>query len=352
MIKRGLLFFNCIAAGLLLLSCFSPFVNPAHNPVFALASLAYPLLVLLNLSVAVTWLLKKDRLCLISFLVLAASLIVLKDNFAFHSRSAGSSEKNSIKVSSYNVRLFDYQNWDSGLPDNRKKIIEWINKDAADVLCLQEFNTIRYPGYLFNTLDTILSLLHPRDYQFGCALETRLNQRFGLLTLSRFPIVDQRQIEIDREGTNYCMYADIKVGNDTLRIYNMHLQSVNFSPWPKRDKLGAFELLSRLTLSLSKRAAQSEAIAENIKNCGYKTIVCGDFNDTPNSFTYKKIKGKLEDSFLECGSGMGSTYAGNIPFQRIDYILHSNSMKVVSFETGSQAFSDHYPVSCRIETAR
>jgi endonuclease/exonuclease/phosphatase family metal-dependent hydrolase len=87
-------------------------------------------------------------------------------------------------------------------------------------------------------------------------------------------------------------------------------------------------------------------IAEHMKSCRYKMIVCGDFNDTPSSYAYRTVRGDLKDAFMESGNGISTTYAGKIPFQRIDYILHDESFSSYNYKVIKETITDHYPVSC------
>ena len=113
-------------------------------------------------------------------------------------------------------------------------------------------------------------------------------------------------------------------------------------------KKGVFGIVKRLKNSFQKRAMQVEVIKQHMEKAPYKIIVCGDFNDTPNSFTYYKISKGLQDSFLEKGNGIGSTFLGKMPFLRIDYILHSPSIKMHSFITHKEKLSDHKAIESKL----
>ena len=80
----------------------------------------------------------------------------------------------------------------------------------------------------------------------------------------------------------------------------------------------------------------------------YPVIVCGDFNDTPLSYAYKKIKGDLIDSFVTCAIGIGESFV-KIPGLRIDYIMHDKAFKSFNYHKQKEVLSDHYAISCEIE---
>ena len=151
------------------------------------------------------------------------------------------------------------------------------------------------------------------------------------------------------------------MGNDTVRIYNMHLQSIAFAPndykyiedlqsdVENEDIERSKNILRRLKLAFIKRAKQSELISASISSCHFPIIVCGDFNDTPASYTYHTISQNLNDAFVESGNGLGRSYVGKFPSFRIDYILHSDKFKAHNFKTIREELSDHFPVVTYLE---
>ena len=90
-------------------------------------------------------------------------------------------------------------------------------------------------------------------------------------------------------------------------------------------------------------------MAEKVHESPYPVILCGDFNDTPVSYTYHKLSRKLNDAFIGSGIGMGTTFRGNFPYVRIDYMLYSNDFKAYRYQTGKINWSDHYPVMARFK---
>ena len=93
-----------------------------------------------------------------------------------------------------------------------------------------------------------------------------------------------------------------------------------------------------------RRSHQSQLVKAQINSSPYPVIVAGDFNDTPVSYSYRKIRKGLNDSFVSSGYGAGFTYKGNYPPNRIDYILYDNALESTYFETLKVKYSDHYPI--------
>jgi endonuclease/exonuclease/phosphatase family metal-dependent hydrolase len=123
------------------------------------------------------------------------------------------------------------------------------------------------------------------------------------------------------------------------------IDSIDFNNQPKtKEKL--IELSLKFKTALIKRAEQAATLRAHIDECPYPVIVCGDFNDTPVSFTYRTVKGDLEDSFTQSGKGTANTYNGKLPSFRIDYIFYSPVFTSYNFEVSNLNHSDHFPISC------
>jgi endonuclease/exonuclease/phosphatase family metal-dependent hydrolase len=137
----------------------------------------------------------------------------------------------------------------------------------------------------------------------------------------------------------------------------VHLQSIklNINRLFSSNKTGIDEIeevSSRLKTAFIKRAGQVDIMAKHIDVSPYPVIVCGDFNDTPVSYTYNKIRGDRLDTFCEVGRGMPSTYRLSVvPFFRIDYILHDKMIKSLSYKVHDIDLSDHFPVSSVVDVS-
>ena len=176
--------------------------------------------------------------------------------------------------------------------------------------------------------------------------------------MTRYPIVNMGEIRFD-ESRNMTIYTDVIINNDTVRIFNVHLQSYQIDPnkYSIIDSLGVNqqqdlkevrEMSYKFKKAFQMRAGQVREIKKYIDESPFDVIVCGDFNDTPVSFAYQKIKGDLTDAFVNSGKGLGRTYIGKLPSFRIDNIFHDKNFESYNFQTYDFRLSDHLPISCEL----
>lgn len=369
-IKKTLFLLNCFLAASLLLAYLSVYISPEDFWPLAFFGLAYPILLLLNLLMVVLWIFRKNKFVLISLLTILLGAGHIRNFIQLPALSKKKSLENrvdsllvdtlirekSFAFLSYNVRLFNYYQW-SDDPDAGEMIFELIRDIDPGIVCLQEIYT-PVEGEIF-------SLCRERGkgtYGYSHIAYTTgssLSGRYGIATKSVFPIINRGELRFP--GTyNLAIFTDLQIHNDTVRIYNTHLQSIRLR---KRDydlmkmlNSGEEEAMNeikdisnRLKHAFQMRAHQAEALAGHIRESPWPVIVCGDFNDTPVSYTYHKIRGDLVDAYIESGRGIGNTYSGMFPSYRIDYILHSRGLHSVGFETVRVNYSDHFPVRCSFE---
>ncbi len=335
----------------LILSYGSVYISPGKLLFPAVFGLFFPVLFFIQLFFLIVWAVKRSKWFFLSLISIISGYYRINDFYAFPQKKVISAEVNPLKIMSYNVRLFDLYNW-SGKSETRENILKVIENENPDILCLQEY----YSDEKFNNTSRIIDFQHTKDYLISDKIKTGYS---GVAIFSRYPIISSGYVEID-SGSPKCIYADILRDSDTLRIYNLHLASVHLSNNDyriiKKFDLKEDEDLNEVTGIGSKllraykiRSHEVETIAPHIHSSPYRTIVCGDFNDTPVSYTYKQIKGTFKDSFIEKGKGIGNTYDYGLPIFRIDYILHSPLIETKSYRQTDHFWSDHYAVTVLFE---
>jgi endonuclease/exonuclease/phosphatase family metal-dependent hydrolase len=349
---------NHIAVVALLASYLAPYVSPENFWMLAFFGLAYPFILVLNIIFVFYWLLLYKRKVYYSLLAILIGIGQLTNNVQLSRKSTPDKSKKNIKVMSYNVKVFDLYNWTHNT-ETRSGIFDLIADESPDIMCFQEF--FSRDSSKFNNLDTLLKFQKAKYSQVEYTSHARLNQHFGIATFSSYPIITEGKIYFDKHSNNICIYSDLLVATDTIRVYNMHLQSIAFikedykyiEAVQNNEETENLEpsknILKRLKRAFVKRSKQADLIAEHIAACKYPVIVCGDFNDTPNSYCYKAISNNLSDAFVKSGNGFGRSYTGIFPSFRIDYILYSKQFKSYQFRTIREELSDHYPVCTYLE---
>lgn len=346
---------NIIVSGLLILSYLSGYITPSERWWLAFLGLAFPYLALLNIFFFFYWLLKarlEFLLSLITFLIgINLTSAFVKIPFKKPIEPSELAKIETIKVMTYNVRMFDF--WDLAHdPEDRKKMLAFIKRENPDILCLQEFFTIEKSGYKAAEIFSALSYL---PYSHVHVFSNN-NGKYGIATFSRYPIVRRKTIPFEG-SSNATIISDLVIKGDTFRIINNHLQSIHFikknydfvekfqlSKADTSTYSGILDITKRLRNAFILRSQQVQTVSNKISGSPYPVIVCGDFNDTPNSFTYQKMRRGLKDSFVEAGSGISHTYKGTFPSFRIDYILYSPALEAITYATPKIPYSDHYPV--------
>ena len=364
LIRRILIFINILLAGVLLLSYLSVHVSPARYWMFAFLGLSYPYLLSLNILFCIFWLLFLKWEFVLSLAAILIGWNQLANLVQFHFRSGEEQvqaknlsrqeriDQGLIKVLSFNVHAFNLYNWNKD-PESLNNILDFIKKEDPDILCIQEFYAEKQGKVTLNDVHRALKKTPYKHIYY--TIDGESNGKYGIATFSSLPVAGKGVISFDNT-LNACIFTNILAGEDTLRIYNNHLQSIyleqrnyllldSLSLRYNEEQINELKDISfRIRRAFVKRALQADKIADHMRNTPYPAIVCGDFNDTPSSYTYHKLRNGLADAFVEAGSGFGNTYEGSFPSFRIDYILHDKSMETVYFKRIKTRLSDHYPL--------
>ena len=353
---RGIvLILNVFAALALLLACLCGFVNPKTIWWIGFFGLAYMYLVVINVCFAVYWVFSsKKKYIVISLVTILAGWTLLgKHVQLFGNKIPEEKLAESIKVISFNVQGFLQA--DSKQPDGETlNMFDFFRSEDPDIICMQEFVTDRQRNSDAASLRRHFAstphshIVLPGGY-------------FGIATFSKHPIVRKGTVYA-KNNANACIFSDIVIGNDTVRVYNIHLKSVGFNndemhllnnvvktDYDRADIRTALSILRNLKNSALQRERQVEILVAHINASPYPVIICGDFNDPPASFSYRTVRGDRKDAFVEAGAGKSSTYKiGRIASPRIDYIMYSDHFEAFNYKSPRVYISDHFPVICRL----
>ena len=334
-----------VSALALCISYLSIFIDPSFLSLPYFFGLYYIPIFVLNVILLIIGLVRMKRYLIISLVALLPTLF-FADLFVKFGGEEKSVSGDEVKIMTYNVGRMAASPKGMNSSQTLSKICEFAAREAPDVLCLQEF----YTGDT-SAVSRILKYLPYRCHYFYGA-----GKNFsGNITFSRYPIVDKGVITF-KDTHNLCLWSDVRINDVTVRLYNCHLQSnrLSFTNTIRRmAKKGQFtdevkNVHERLAHSNIQRGEQVGAIRDHIKSSTIPTMVCGDFNDTPMSYTYHTLASDHKDSFADGGNGFGSTYSVLWPLLRIDYILVPEDVSCDRTHITRVPYSDHYPVSTLI----
>jgi endonuclease/exonuclease/phosphatase family metal-dependent hydrolase len=337
----------------LLLGYLAQYADPRDISFIALFALALPISLVTCIALFIYFLTRrKTKWMWILGLTLVIGIPSIIRTFQVSSTQQPSED--SIRVMSYNVRLFGYYQWRENVAI-RNRIFNRLDAEQADITCFQEFYYTTTPN-IFRTKDTLLTLLENPNVHEKYTHEFTHNQHFGVVTLSKYPIIHKGFIPFEAHSQNFCIFSDIKhPSGDTIRVYNGHLASIHFRheeytllEGKEHAKLSKWErsksMISKLNAAFESRAYQISVVMESVSRSPYPVIFAGDLNDVPGSYCYAQIRKELDDSFIGEGTGLGNTWNGAIPMFRIDYLFHSPEWTALNFNSPRDDNSDHFPL--------
>ncbi|WP_432410800.1 endonuclease/exonuclease/phosphatase family protein [Rasiella sp. SM2506] len=331
---KVLFWINSIVAFLLLISFFLPYISPEKFPNLSLLSLVVLPLLWLNAFFLVYWILRRKRMFLLPAITLVLAYFIFNPFYKFSSEGEVEAWQKKLSVVSYNVRLFNLYEDQGNVDETSTVLSEILKTEKPDIVCLQEY-------YEKNTVDF-------SDYPYKYTHFGKKNHKLGHAIFSKYKLVTTGAFDFE-DTFNNTLYADVVVGKDTVRVYNLHLQSFGIKPsvgeLQEEDKT---RVRNRLSSAFAKQEQQVKKIVAHKAQSKYPTLLMGDFNNTPFSFVYQLLGATMNDAFLERGNGLGTTFTFDVFPMRIDYIFTSEEFEVLNFERIDTTFSDHYPIKATL----
>lgn len=325
---------------------FSSYTDPNKHPLLGYIGTILPILILINLFYIIYWWIRGRIWIWFSLIGVLVNWGFITSMFKYSFDKENTEP--TIKIATYNIRGFN--NEPTGY--SAKQIAGYMQKEQVDILCFQEFNANRY----FN-MDSLYNTFQKYPYKY---IPRQSNGGTRIAIFSKYPIKDSLYISFD--NSNNCgMWTDIKVKGKDIRLFNVHMQTTELnrnrhilakevqSSDSEREK-EALENINRQIVNNQKiRANQAKLIEKYITKTEKPIILCGDFNDTPASYTYRTLKSNLKDGFRTCGKGYGYTFRGLLHLLRIDYIFHSDNLQGIEYYSPSLKWSDHNPIIMKVE---
>lgn len=330
-----------------------PSVSPTDCEICATGNFLIPAMVVANVILAVVLAFTIPYVCVLPVFSIILGYKYIVAFFCIGSLFTGQGQHNhALKVLTYNVRVFNsFKHYRSDEKySSSTQMLETIINSGADVVCLQEF----YEDKKSTTFNTVKKLQdqYPYYYQTG-NFKNKYGQSFGLATFSKHKIIGKGYIKFDNPTKNHGSYIKIVIKGDTLRVFNLHLQSMHIdedrltdTEWSMAYGKSIWDALQKFTAGTAERAEQWQTI-ESYLNPQKNTIICGDFNETPFGYLYHHLLKTYKNSFQSAGWGVGATYNGLLPVLRIDHQFYSSGLKCTLAKVNKKAnYSDHYPLTC------
>jgi len=345
-IIKGLIFIINIAIILLTLGAYlAPFIPPKGMGYLPALGLVFPALLLGNLLFAIIWFFLKPKWTIASVLTILLGIIFAPTTLNFLQSASPSTQQNPIHVGTYNMQFSKPIVFSEGLVQQQQEqaFNQFLKKmDHLDILGVQECGW-RTQGHIENSMNF--------PYKFFIS-----DIYTGIY--SKYPIIDKGFVDFGQE-VNKCLWADIVIGMDTVRFYSMHLAANQYEEivplvldQEKKEAVDVWKMLGIVyyyEIYTSKRANEAKIMRQHQRKSPYPCILTGDFNDPPQTYTYKVASEGLKDTFLESGFGIGGTHGSAVPGLRIDYILADQGFTVFNHRVFDVPFSDHYLVQAVLE---
>ena len=158
---------------------------------------------------------------------------------------------------------------------------------------------------------------------------------WGNAILSRYPVLESGWADLPLAGTlikRGYLWARIDAGGPgPLLVIATHLHNIEADSLARQ---------AQVPVILQFWGGQEHA------------VLLGDLNAIPGSAEMKLIADAgLLDSWEEAGDGLGYTFDSRDPFQRIDWIWHTEDLIAVEVQVLQTQASDHMPVVVTLDFA-
>lgn len=319
------------------------FIPPKSFWPAGILTYAIPVLIIINICLIIPLILTKSKKIIwpVLSLIFGYYFIDISYNFPIDVDSKNKGE--TFTVMSFNAKLFRVSN---SYENFSLEMIEWAVNDSSNIKCFQEYSYNRKWKDL-----NITKKMIENDYNefvfIGKVPDVDHNS--GLAIFSLFPIVNKDSIIFNKNSVNNCIYVDLEINNDTVRVYNVHLSSMKIPVSEYKNTNNIIYklrgLLYKLKIGSIKRNQEIELLVEHCEKCPYPFVICGDFNETPYSYNYRKLRRYYQNSFESAGSGFGFSSNIGFLFLRIDHHFVNQSINpVIYLVDKTMDISDHFPI--------
>lgn len=320
----------------------SPFISPNFWVFTSYFGLAFWFILGFNLLILICLIfLKAKKWILLPLIALIIAIPSFKRSYSIKQKTT---EPGNIKVMTYNVCHFSDVTSDKN-HNSKQDIIDIINAQNPDIVCMQESGQ-----WNDKTAKDFAEKINCKYYAFNNVKHN------GNVFFSKYPLFKDDFTDKCDANTTYVVRGVDAGGLGKFYLECVHLQSFMITNDEieyindariydrKSDAIGK-SVFFKLKEGFEGRTADTKDLVENLPVNGMPIVVCGDFNDTPMSYTYRRMrKAGMNDAFLEVGTGLGKTYCGKLPLLRIDYFWHNDYIVPMTYERVKKKLSDHYPI--------
>jgi endonuclease/exonuclease/phosphatase family metal-dependent hydrolase len=368
--KKVLISLNVAVGAAMLLLYTLPFSNQDYFWMLNIIALVFPVLLIIQLLFFIGWLIAKPRLALLPLFFCLLSYKLIFSVFGIQSASSNKAvPKDAYHILSWNAHTFNfYEN--NGKPE--PVMMEKVRRQNADIFCVQElvFSSDSLSSFSFEKMKKKLGYKYgvaANDRSFGVHTNIRTSKEkyhpFCIAIFSKYPIIQWKKVQVLPEYNHTFLWADIKLKEDTVRVFNIHLQSMylvkdDYYFIENIDQQDVDQVSNRGKYILNKlknanylRAIQILDVKQSILESPHPVMLCGDFNDVPNSYAYRQIRSLLQDAFIKKGSGIGRTFVSLSPTLRIDYIFYPDHFTLHNFKIHQWQMSDHNSIEAAFSIA-
>jgi endonuclease/exonuclease/phosphatase family metal-dependent hydrolase len=317
----------------------------SENKMASLIQSVLPFLLLLNAGLTCYWLLRRSWWFLFPVVAMLSHWNYMAASFQFRGKSqsvtAERVDSATYRICTYNVHSFAY-----GISKVSVGMIgEYLAKQKVDLLCVQEFD---YGKNL--SLKDIEKSFATLPHHAYCIQDTGLS----MAIFSKYPILNIKRVRYGKDGCR-TLFCDVKLGKDTVRLINCHLQTTNFNQTRFKNSPGLWfwnyqeqvyktkHAIKVVAYNALRRNIQVRFLEKLIHESPYPVLLSGDFNSSPASYAYRSIEKNMTDGFKESGSGYLYTYNYLLHLFRIDFIFHSKGLVGTEYWSDKLDFSDHNP---------
>lgn len=328
--KNLYLFFCLLSIGII----FSSNISPVYFWGIGIITFFIPLILFLNLIGFITYFFTKKR-----FFITSAIVIILGMNHITSSIGIGFTPNKENSISNESISIISH-NIGSYKIDSKKnyKNYSGINLNKFDIICFQEF----VKSNADSTIQNFQKIAGIENYYYYYTGKVMTPKDLGLITFSRYPIINSGKILFGTNSFNGIHYIDVRIVSDTVRIYNAHFKSYNSREIKTYKKLAYV-----VKKAIVERSERTKEVLEQMSKCKYKIILAGDFNEHPYGYVYHQFTDKLMDTIVGTSFFFPRTIY-RFP-ARIDYIMVDKKLRVEDFGIFNNiSISDHFPIHARI----